>query len=94
MFQLLFENARGLPPGIFYFLIFLKYKQLLHIISRFQVGAAFLIERQINPVLILYTFSVRDILFRDKESVALLSNNKQKYLGIRQQGRVFAGFIS
>ena len=60
-------------------------------ILRFQVDAVCLAETQINPVLVPYTFSIRDKLFRNKDSVFILANNKQEYLGTRQQGGVFTG---
>ena len=60
-------------------------------ISRFQVDAVCLAETQINPALVPYTFSIRDKLFRNKESVSILANNKQEHLGARQQGGVFTG---
>ena len=62
-------------------------------ISRFQVDAVYLAKTQINPALILYTFSIRDKLFKDKESVTILSYNKQEHLGMKQQGEVFTGII-
>ena len=62
-------------------------------ISRFQVDAVCLAETQINPALTQYIFSIRDKLFKDKESVSILSHNKQEHLGMRQQRRVFTGII-
>ena len=50
-----------------------------------------LAETQINSALVPYTFLIRDKLFRNKESVSILTNNKQEYLGARQQGGVFTG---
>ena len=52
-----------------------------------------LAETQINPALTLYTFSIRDKIFKDKESITILSHNKQELLGMRQQGSVFTGII-
>ena len=49
----------------------------------FQVDAVCLAETQINPALVPYTFLIRDKLFRNKESVSILTNNKQEYLGAR-----------
>ena len=45
-------------------------------ISKFQVDAVFLAETQINPALVLYVFSMRDKLFKEKESISILVNNK------------------
>ena len=75
-FCLLFENVNRLPPDMGYCSLSWKYKRLQHIISRFQVDAVCLAETQINPALILYTFSIRDKLFKDKESITILSYNK------------------
>ena len=60
-------------------------------ILRFQVDAVCLAKTQINPALVPYTFSIRDKLFRNKDSVSILANNKQEHLGTRQQGGVFTG---
>ena len=44
-------------------------------ISRFQVNAAYLAQTQINPALVPYTFSIRDKLLKEKESVSILRND-------------------
>ena len=61
--------------------------------SRLQADAVFLTETQINPVLVPRAFSLKDELFRGKESMSILANNKQEHLSIRQQGGVLAGVI-
>ena len=53
-----------------------------------------LIEIKINPVLISYTFSIRDKLFRNKESTTILLHNEEELLDMRQQGEVFTRIIS
>ena len=63
-------------------------------IARFQIDAISLVETQINPALLPCTFSIRNKLFKDKESVTMLSHNKQEHIGMRQQGGVFTGIIS
>ena len=63
-------------------------------ISRFKVDAVCLAETQINLALVPYMFSIRDKLFRNKDSVSILANNKQEHLGVRQQGGVFTGITS
>ena len=60
-------------------------------ISRFQADAISLAEMQINPALLPHTFSIRNKLFKDRESVAILSHNKQEHIGMRQHGGVFTG---
>ena len=90
-FRLLFENVNGLPPDMGYCASSWKYKRLRHMISRFQVDAISLAETQINPALLPHTFSIRNKLFKDRESVAILSHNKQEHIGMRQQGGVFTG---
>ena len=70
-----------------------KYNRLRNLTSRLQVNAVCLAETQINPALVLCTFSTRDKIFQQKESVSILTNNKQEHLGMRQQGRVFTGVI-
>ena len=81
----------GLPPDMGYYASSWKYKRLQHLISKFQVNAVYLAKTQINPAIVPYTFSIRDKLFRNKESVSILANNKQERLGARQQGGVFTG---
>ena len=81
-FCLIFENVNGLPPW--------KYKRLQHMIARFQIDAISLVETQINPALLPYAFSIRNKLFKDKESATTLSHNRQEHIGMRQQGGVFA----
>ena len=49
---------------------------------------------EIIPVLVPHTFSIRDKLFKGKESISMLTNNKQEYLGMRQHCRAFLGIIS
>ena len=90
-FHLFFKNVNGLPPDMGYCASSWKYRRLQQLISRFQVDAVCLAETQINPVLVPYTFLIRDKLFRNKESVSILANNKQEHLGVRQQGGVFTG---
>ena len=34
---------------------------------------------------------MRDKLFKEKESMSILTNNKQEHLGMRQQGGIFTG---
>ena len=92
-FRLLFENVNGLPPDMGYCNTSWKYKRLKNLTSRLQVDAMCLAETQINPALVPYTFSIRDKLFQQKESVSILTNNKQEHLGMRQQGGVFTGII-
>ena len=88
-FRLLFENVNGLPPDVGYCNLSWKHGRLRHVISRFQVDAAYLAETQINLALALCTFSMRDRIFKNKELVSILTNNKQEYLEIRKQGGVF-----
>ena len=90
-FRLLFENVNGLPPDMGYCHSSWKYKRLRNIISRLQVDAVSLVETQINPAVVSPTFSMRNKLFLQKESVSILTNNKQENLGMRQQGGVFTG---
>ena len=93
MFCLLFENVNGLPPDMGYCNTSWKYKRLKNLTSRLQVDAMCLAETQINPALVPYAFSIRDKIFQQKESVSILTNNKQEHLGMRQQGGVFTGII-
>ena len=79
-FRLLFENVNGLPSNIGYCSSSWKYKRLWHLISRFQADVVCLAETQINSALTLCTFSIRDKIFKDKESISILSQNKQEYL--------------
>ena len=92
-FRLLFENVNGLPPDMGYYPSSLKYNRLRNLISRFQADAVCLAETQINPALTPCTFSIRDKIFKDKESITILSHNKQELLGMRQQGGVFTRII-
>ena len=89
--RLFFENVNGLPPDMGYCNSSWKYNRLRNLISRLQVDAICLAETQINPALVLHTFSMRDRIFQQKESVSILTNNKQEHLGMRQQGGVFTG---
>ena len=82
-FRLLFEIVNRLHPNIGYYLFSLKYKCLEHMIMRFQANAVCIAETQINPALILLTFLMRDKLFKEKESVSILTNKKQEHLGMR-----------
>ena len=86
IFRLMFENANGLPPDMGYCNSSWKHNRLRNIFSRLQVDAACLAETQVNPVLVPSTFSIRNKLFQQKESVSILSNNNQENLGMRQQG--------
>lgn len=92
-FRLIFENVDGLPPDMGYCSSSWKYKRLQHMIARFQIDAISLVETQINPALLPCTCSIRNKLFKHKESVTILSHNKQEHIGMRQQGGVFAGVI-
>ena len=92
-FRIIFDNVNGLPPDMGCCLASWKYKHLRHMISRFQADAVCLVEKQINPALAPHTFSIKDKLFSNKESVTMLSHNKQEYLGMRQQCGVFTGII-
>ena len=83
-FRLIFENVNGLPPDVGYCLLSWKYKRLQHMIARFQIDAISLVETQINPALLPCTFSIRNKLFKDKESVTILSHNKLEHIGMRQ----------
>ena len=76
-----------------HFLTLWKCKRLRHITSRLQTDVVCLAETRINPVLVPHAFLLRDKLFRGKESMSILTNNKQEHLGIRQQGGVFTGVI-
>ena len=76
-----------------YYLILWKYKHLQHMISRFQVNAIYLVETQINSPLTLYTFSIRDKLFRNKEYITMLLHNKQELLGIRKKVNYLLKFL-
>ena len=40
------------------------------------------------------TFSTRDKLFKEKEFTSILTSNKEKYLGIRQEGGIFTRITS
>ena len=70
-----------------------KYKRLHHLISRLQIDAISLVETQLNPALLPCAYSIRNKLFKDKESATILSHNKQEHTGMRQQGGVFTGVI-
>ena len=52
-------------------------------ILRFQADAVCLAETQINLAFVPCTFSIRDKLFKEIESVSILTNNKQEYLGMK-----------
>ena len=71
----------------------LKYKRPHCMMSRFQIDAVCLVKTQINPSLRLCTFSTRNKLFKNKESVSILLQNKQELLGMRQQDRASVGII-
>ena len=90
-FRLLFENVNGLPPDMGYCHSSWKYKRLRNIISRLQVDAISLAETQINPAVVSSTFSMRNKIFQQKESVSILTNNQNEHLGMRQQGGIFTG---
>lgn len=92
-FRLFFENVNGLPPDMGYCNSSWKYNRLRNLTSRLQVDAVCLAETQINPALVPYTFSIRDKIFQQKESVSILTNNNQEHLGMRQQGGVFTGVM-
>ena len=63
-------------------------------ISRFQVDSVFLAETQINLALLPCTFSIRNKLFKDKESVAILSHDKQEQTSVRKQGGVLQELLA
>ena len=90
-FRLFFENVNGLPPDMGYCNSSWKCNRLRNLTSRLQVDAVCLAETQINPALVPCTFSMRNKIFRQKESVSILTNNKQEHLGMRQQGGIFTG---
>ena len=90
-FRLFFENVNGLPPDMGYCNSSCKHNRLRNLTSRLQVDAVCLAETQINPALVPCTFSMRNKIFRQKESVSILTNNKQEHLGMRQQGGIFTG---
>ena len=92
-FRLFFENVNGLPPDMGYCNSSWKYNRLRNLTSRLQVDAVCLAETQINPALVPHTFSMRNKIFCQKESVSILTNNKQENLGMRQQGGVFTGIM-
>ena len=92
-FRLIFENVNGLPPDMGCCSSSWKYERLQHMIARFQIDAISLVETQINPALLPYAFSIRNKLFKDKESATILSHNRQEHIGMRQQGGVFTGVI-
>ena len=46
--------------------------------SRLQADAVFLTETQINPVLVLHMFLLRDKLLMGKEPMSILANKKQE----------------
>ena len=52
--------------------------------SRFQVDAIYLVEIQINLELVTYIFLMRDKILQEKKSIAIISNNSNKLLGMRQ----------
>lgn len=68
-----------------------KHNRLRNLTSRLQVDAVCLAETQINPALLPCAFSMRNKIFHQKESVSILTNNKQEHLGMRQQGGIFTG---
>ena len=51
---------------------------------RFQVDMMCLVEIQINLELVLCMFPIRDKILQGKESAAIMSNNLNELLGMRQ----------
>ena len=58
-----------------------------------QVDIISLVEIQVNPLLTLYIFSIRDRLYCDKKSIPVCNNNKNKLIGSRQKGRVHTSIV-